>query len=228
MKLTDDIKQKIQEEYNFWKNDLWAGKDKVVRAKFGQFATPPELVFKMLEKFDSLEDKDILDPCLGAGNLLAGAVIAGADPKRCYGIELDPDIREVCLKRLCPMGVPESNIKLGNALDDDAYEFKQDREVTHDQNAVEILEDDVKFTFNILKFPAKIVKTIKIDKTTQKHLADKLVKRLCSAGYWTIGMNVNEDFLKTSSKHIGITAAKVKRLAAKQLLNSYDDILNAI
>lgn len=182
----------------------------------------------MLEKFDSVKDKDILDPTCGAGGLLAACILAGADPKRIYGIELDKDIREVCLKRLCPMGVPESNIKLGNALDDDAYEFKQDREVTHDQNAVEILEDDVKFTFNILKFPAKIIKTIKIDKTTQKHLAEKLVKRLCSAGYWTIGVNVNEDFLKTSSKHIGITAAKVKRLAAKQLLNSYDDILNAI
>lgn len=228
MKLNDDIKSKIQAEYDAWQSKQYAGKDKKARQSKAQFFTPPQLTIKMLEKFDSLEGKDILDPALGAGGLIAAAIIAGADPKRCYGIEIDKDIREVCLKRLCPMGVPESNIKLGNALDDDAYEFKQDGEVTHDQNAVEILEDDVKFTFNILKFPAKIIKTIKIDKTTQKHLADKLVKRLCSAGYWTIGVNVNEDFLKTSSKHIDITAAKVKRLAAKQQLNSYDDILKAI
>lgn len=228
MKLPDDIKQKIQEEYQEWELHQYAGKDKTTRAKLGQFFTPPPLSIKMLEKFDSVKDKDILDPTCGAGGLLVACILAGADPKRIYGIELDKDIREVCLKRLCPMGVPENNIKLGNALDDDAYEFKQDREVIHDQNAVEILEDDVKFTFNILKFPAKVIKTIKIDKTAQKHLADKLVKRLCSDGYWTIGVNVNEDFLKTSSKHIGITAAKVKRLAAKQLLNSYDDILKAI
>ena len=228
MQLSDDIKAKIQAEYDAWKDCQYSGKTKKERQKMSQFFTPPLLTIKMLEKFDSVKDKDILDPTCGAGGLLAACILAGADPKRIYGIELDKDIREVCLKRLCPMGVPESNIKLGNALDDDAYEFKQDREVIHDQNAVEILEDDVKFTFNILKFPAKVIKTIKIDKTTQKHLADKLVKRLCSAGYWTIGVNVNEDFLKTSSKHIGITAAKVKRLAAKQLLNSYDDILKAI
>ena len=228
MKLNIETKEKIQAEYDAWQAEQYVGKDKKERQKLGQFFTPPALTIKMLEKFDSVKDKDILDPTCGAGGLLVACILAGADPKRIYGIELDKDIREVCLKRLCPMGVPENNIKLGNALDDDAYEFKQDREVTHDQNAVEILEDDVKFTFNILKFPAKIIKTIKIDKTTQKHLADKLVKRLCSAGYWTIGVNVNEDFLKTSSKHIGITAAEVKRLAAKQLLNSYDDILKAI
>ena len=228
MKISDDIKAKIQAEYDAWQAEQYASKDKKDRQAKGQFFTPPALTIKMLEKFDSVKDKDILDPTCGAGGLLVACILAGADPKRCYGIELDKDIREVCLKRLCPMGVPESNIKLGNALDDDAYEFTQDREVTHDQNAVEILEDDVKFTFNILKFPAKVIKTIKIDKTTQKHLADKLVKRLCSDGYWTIGVNVNEDFLKTSSKHIGITAAKVKKLAAKQQLNSYDDILKAI
>ena len=228
MKLTKKQKHAIESEFKQWTETQYAGKDKKERQKLGQFFTPPALTIKMLEKFDSVKDKDILDPTCGAGGLLVACILAGADPKRIYGIELDKDIREVCLKRLCPMGVPESNIKLGNALDDDAYEFKQDREVTHDQNAVEILEDDVKFTFNILKFPAKVVKTIKIDKTAQKHLADKLVKRLCSAGYWTIGVNVNEDFLKTSSKHIGITAAEVKKLAAKQLLNSYDDILKAI
>ena len=228
MQLSDDTKKKIQAEYDAWQSKQYAGKDKKARQDKAQFFTPPALTIKMLEKFDSVKDKDILDPTCGAGGLLVACILAGADPKRIYGIELDKDIREVCLKRLCPMGVPESNIKLGNALDDDAYEFKQDREVTHDQNAVEILEDDVKFTFNILKFPAKVIKTTKIDKTAQKHLADKLVKRLCSAGYWTIGVNVNEDFLKTSSKHIGITAAEVKKLAAKQLLNSYDDILKAI
>ena len=228
MTLNDDIKSKIQAEYDAWQSQQYAGKDKKARQAKAQFFTPPALTIKMLEKFDSLEGKDILDPTCGAGGLLVACILAGADPKRIYGIELDKDIREVCLKRLCPMGVPENNIKLGNALDDDAYEFKQDREVTHDQNAVEILEDDVKFTFNILKFPAKVIKTIKIDKTAQKHLADKLVKRLCSAGYWTIGVNVNEDFLKTSSKRIDITAAEVKKLAAKQLLNSYDDILKAI
>jgi len=49
---------------------------------------------KMLEKLDTLKDKDIIDIASGSGNLLAAAVIAGADPKRCYGIELDKKMRD--------------------------------------------------------------------------------------------------------------------------------------
>ena len=123
MKLTSDIKQKIQEEYDFWKNDLWAGKDKAARAKLGQFATPPPLTIKMLEKFDSLEG-NVLDPCLGAGNLIAAAIIAGADPSKCYGIELDPVVHKVAQLRLSKLGVPPCNIVQGDALDPKSYEEK--------------------------------------------------------------------------------------------------------
>ena len=123
MKLTSDIKQKIQEEYDFWKNDLWAGKDKAARAKLGQFATPPPLTIKMLEKFDSL-DGNVLDPCLGAGNLIAAAIIAGADPSKCYGIELDPVVHKVAQLRLSKLGVPPCNIVQGDALDPKSYEEK--------------------------------------------------------------------------------------------------------
>ena len=123
MKLTSDIKQKIQEEYDFWKNDLWAGKDKTARAKLGQFATPPPLTIKMLEKFDSLEG-NVLDPCLGAGNLIAAAIIAGADPSKCYGIELDPVVHKVAQLRLSKLGVPPCNIVQGDALDPKSYEEK--------------------------------------------------------------------------------------------------------
>ena len=76
----------------------------------------------MLEKFESLEDKDILDPCLGAGNLIAAAVIAGADPSKCYGIELDPSVLELAKRRLAKLGVPEQNLRQGDALDPKSYE----------------------------------------------------------------------------------------------------------
>ena len=123
MTLNDDIKSKIQAEYDSWKDKLWADKTKEERQKLGQFATPPQLTIKMLEKFDSLEGA-VLDPCLGAGNLIAAAVIAGADPSKCYGIELDPVVHKVAQLRLSKLGVPPCNIVQGDALDPKSYEEK--------------------------------------------------------------------------------------------------------
>ena len=122
MKFSEEIKNKIKEEYDAWANVQYAGKDKKERQKLGQFFTPPQLTIRMLEKFENLEG-NVLDPCLGAGGLIAAAVIAGADPSKCYGIELDPSILEVAKKRLAKLGVPEKNLIQGNALDPKSYEF---------------------------------------------------------------------------------------------------------
>ena len=125
MKLNDDMKSKIQAEYDAWQSKQYAGKDKKARQAKAQFFTPPQLTIKMLEKFDSLEDKDILDPALGAGGLIAAAVIAGADPKRCYGIEIDEEVLCVARMRLAKLGVPPRNLILGDALDPKSYEKLQ-------------------------------------------------------------------------------------------------------
>ena len=122
MKLTKKQKNAIKSEFKQWTETQYAGKDKKERQKLGQFFTPPALTIKMIEKFDSVKDKDILDPTVGAGGLLAGCILAGADPKRCYGIELDPEVLEIARKRLGKLGVPSSNLILGNALDPESYE----------------------------------------------------------------------------------------------------------
>ena len=120
MTLTDKQKQDITEEFNQWKDKMYANKSLEDRQDLGQFFTPPELTVKMLEKFDSLDD-DILDPTCGAGGLLAATIMAGADPKRIYGIELDPEIHKIAVERLGKLGVPEKNIICGNALDNKTY-----------------------------------------------------------------------------------------------------------
>ena len=91
MLLTDKQKRDIIEEFNEWKDKMYANKTLAERQDYGQFFTPPELTIQMLEKFENLEGK-ILDPALGAGNLLVAAIKAGADPKNIYGIELDSEI----------------------------------------------------------------------------------------------------------------------------------------
>ena len=125
MKLNDEIKSNIQAEYDAWQSQQYAGKDKKARQAKAQFFTPPPLTIKMLEKFDSLEGKDILDPALGAGGLIAAAIIAGADPKRCYGIEIDEEVLGIARMRLAKLGVPPRNLILGNALDPNSYEKLQ-------------------------------------------------------------------------------------------------------
>lgn len=122
MLLTNEQIESIRNEFSQWKDKMYADKTLAERQDFGQFFTPPELTIKMLEKFTSLDD-DILDPCCGSGNLLAAAIMAGADPKRVYGIELDAEIHKIAVERLGKLGVPEKNIICGNALDSKTYQL---------------------------------------------------------------------------------------------------------
>jgi type I restriction-modification system DNA methylase subunit len=122
MQLNNNQKEAIINEYNQWKDKMYANKTLSERQDFGQFFTPPELTTKMLEKFQDLEGS-VLDPTCGAGNLLAAAIMAGADPKEVYGIELDPEILEIARNRLQLLGVPKINLHQGNALYKECYEF---------------------------------------------------------------------------------------------------------
>ena len=122
MKLTKKQKNAIKSEFKQWTETQYAGKDKKERQTKGQFFTPPALTIKMIEKFDSLKDKDILDPTVGAGGLLAACILAGADPKRCYGIELDEEVLCIARMRLAKLGVPPRNLVQGDALDPKSYE----------------------------------------------------------------------------------------------------------
>lgn len=127
MTLTNEQKQAIVDEYNQWKDRQYAGKTREQRKELDAFFTPPELTIKMIEQFDSIENKSILDPTAGAGGLIAACILAGANPKLCYCNELDPDILKICKERLTLLGVPEENMHQGNALDPRCLEKKSFR-----------------------------------------------------------------------------------------------------
>ena len=122
MQLNNSQKEAIVDEYSQWKDRMYADKSLSERQDLGQFFTPPSLTIKMIEKFQDLND-DVLDPCCGAGGLLAATIMAGADPKRCYGIELDSEIHKIAVERLGELGVPEKNVICGNALDSKTYQL---------------------------------------------------------------------------------------------------------
>ena len=123
MKLTNETKQLIINEYNEWFNQQYGDKTIEERKELDAFFTPPELTIMMIEQFDSIENKTILDPTCGSGNLLAGCILAGADPKLIYGNELDEELLTVCKNRLTKLGVPESNLHRGDATVGSSYDF---------------------------------------------------------------------------------------------------------
>ena len=160
MVVSDRQRKAIQEEYDSWVESQYAGKDKKERQKLGQFFTPPVLSIKMLEKFDTVTNKTILDPTIGCGGLIAAAILAGANPKMCYGIELDPAIAKLCKERLGKLGVPEKNIKVGDALDQSVYDsFEEPEEETKLYSFVKKIDEDYYieiFKDSNLKSPALI------------------------------------------------------------------------
>lgn len=117
MKLTEQQKLAIENEYNEWFEHQYGGRTLEERRELGQFFTPPIITIEMIEMFDSIENKSIFDPTCGAGNLLAGCIMAGANPKLIYGNELDPTIYQVCIDRLTALGVPKENLTLGDIFD---------------------------------------------------------------------------------------------------------------
>ena len=121
MTLSDETKQKIYEDFEKCKYTMYGTLTEKERKKLGAFYTPPQLVIKMIEKFENLEG-DICDPCCGNGLLLSGCIIAGADPKRCYGIELDENQALLCRERLSSYGVPPENIVSGDCLDNNTWQ----------------------------------------------------------------------------------------------------------
>lgn len=116
MIISEEIKQKIKDEYNSFKDIQYAGKTLEERRELDAFFTPPELTIKMIEKFESIENKTILDPTCGTGNLLAACIIAGANPEMIYGNEFDPSFVKLCQERLSKLGVPSYHIHQGDAL----------------------------------------------------------------------------------------------------------------
>ena len=174
MTLTDEQKKAIEAEYAEWENIQYGGRDKKARQKLGQFFTPPSLTIRMIEKFDDIKDKTVLDPTCGAGGLLAAMILAGADPQKVYGIELDPLICQLARKRLSKFGVPPKHIKVGNALDSDCYNDFDN----YIDNCDELAEEEKKkLEEEMANMPAKEEKKLAKSSTKEKPIVkNKVVK----------------------------------------------------
>ena len=102
MKLSEEIKNKIKQEYKEFETFMYAGKTREERIELAQFFTPPIVSIKLIETFDTetLANKVILDPTCGSGNLLAACLIAGADSDKILGNDFDYTMVKICRERL--------------------------------------------------------------------------------------------------------------------------------
>ncbi len=140
MILTEKIKQQIHTilDSKEFQSTLYEGLDKKKRDELGQFYTPADICIQMIEHFESISGKTILDPTCGSGNLLIACLIAGADSDKLFGNEYDQVAVELCRKRLnraCEiLGKPLINdwqIHRGNVLISDCLvEFGPDYDGT--------------------------------------------------------------------------------------------------
>lgn len=116
--------------------------DKETAQEFGAFYTPMPLCEKMAGLFQgSIVGKTFLDPTIGYGNLIIAVlnrkVAEGEDPSQAltevYGIELQPECVNVCLRNLKHWAeehhamwddeLMRTHIHQGDALDDKSYIF---------------------------------------------------------------------------------------------------------
>lgn len=132
MKLSKETKDLIRKEYDEFKESMYAGKTLQERQELDQFFTPPEISILLIEELTDLSG-NILDPTCGSGNLLAAALIAGADPSKVFGNEYDAVMVDICRKRLQKLNskVQDWQIHRGNALIPDCLtEFRPDYDET--------------------------------------------------------------------------------------------------
>lgn len=122
MRLSKEVKALIIKEYEEFKESMYADKSLEERQELDQFFTPPEVSIKLIEELSDLSG-NVLDPTSGSGNLLAAALIAGADSDKIFGNEYDATMVKLCRERLnkvCDiLGKPhirDWQIHQGNAL----------------------------------------------------------------------------------------------------------------
>ena len=115
-------------EFNKFKEYMYAGKTKEERDELAQFFTPPEISIKLLEMYnvESLINKVIQDPCSGSGNLLAAAIIAGADLDKVLGNDYDAAMVKLCRERIrtIPDRLEEIDKEFANSLKAKLKDFK--------------------------------------------------------------------------------------------------------
>ena len=137
MKLSEKIKLEIKKEFEDFKHKMYDGKTLEERKKLDQFFTPPQVSIPLLENLETVKDIDILDPTSGSGNLLAAALIAGADPQRVFGNDYDAAMVKLCRERIrtIPDRLEEIDKEFANSLKAKLKDFN-DRQI-HQGNALQ-------------------------------------------------------------------------------------------
>ena len=150
MYIKPEIKQLIIDEYESFKNKMYAESPEEIRTKLGQFFTPADVSLQMLEllETDSLSGREIIDPTSGSGNLLAAALIAGADSDKVFGNEYDQRMVNACKERLnkvCDLlskpHIQDWQIHQGNALQARCLiEFGEEYDTNYNPEYIDDLE----------------------------------------------------------------------------------------
>ena len=143
------------------------------------------------------------------------------------------------------MGVPSKNIKIGNALDTDSYNFEitdlDTFEIKHDQHAIDFEITKEKTVYiKFIKFPYTLQKTVELDLISDIDLIYKLFQKLINLNYWFLSkkdidkqLQILNVLLRKNNKQIILeqyikfnNEKELINIVLKNKFNSYDDLLN--
>ena len=89
--------------------------DKKRQQELGAFYTPKELAVRMAKQLDWQPGQTVLDPTVGAGNLLIAMkeVYPELTNDLLYGVDVDPEAIKICIEKL-----PGGHFQVGDCLKD--------------------------------------------------------------------------------------------------------------
>ena len=136
MELSSKIKKLIRKEYKAFEDFMYNGKSKEERDALAQFFTPPEISIKLIEELSDLSG-NVLDPTSGSGNLLAAALIAGADASKIFGNDYDATMVELCKNRIkeIPDRLEKVDKVFADKIREELKQFDADKQI-HRGNAL--------------------------------------------------------------------------------------------
>lgn len=90
--------------------------DAITRKRLGQYFSGNKVASLLANLCSLTGDEFVIDPMAGVGDMLMAVIQSGVPAEKISGIEIDPDVGNLCMKRVAP-----GNVYIGDAFSPEPY-----------------------------------------------------------------------------------------------------------